>query len=151
MNRVIFAGRLTKDAEIRYSPDGKAVARFDLAVNRTFKREGEQEADFFQCAAFGKTAELFGKYVFKGSKIIVEGEVRNNNYTDKNGQKRYGTQILVNRVEFCESRRQEYAPQQWETTQAVPPEQWSPPPEQMRMESNGFVPVDDSIDDNIPF
>ena len=105
MNSVLFTGRLTKDTEIRYSNDGKAVARFDFAVNRTFKREGEADADFFSCVAFGKVAETFDKLnIRKGTKLLIEGEVRNNNYTNKDGQKVYGTQIVVNSFEFCESR-----------------------------------------------
>lgn len=104
MNKVIFTARPTKTPEIRYSADGKAVAKFDCAVNRTFKREGEPDADFFSCVAFGKIAETIEKYVSKGTKILIEGEVRNNNYTNKDGQKVYGTQILVNSFEFCESK-----------------------------------------------
>lgn len=111
MNQFIITGRLTKDAEIRYSNEGKAVARFDFAVNRKFKREGEADADFFSCVAFGKIAETFEKCnVGKGTKLLIEGEVRNNNYTNKDGQKVYGTQVIVNSFEFCESKGNNEAP-----------------------------------------
>lgn len=134
MNLVVFAGRTTKDMEIRYSAEGKAVARFDLAVNRTFKREGEADADFFSCVAFGKIAETFDKCnVSKGTKLLIEGEVRNNNYTNKDGQKVYGTQILVNSFEFCESKGtggQNNAP-------ATDP--------------NGFMSIPDGLEEELPF
>ena len=101
MNKVIFSGRLTNDAEIRYTNDGKAVASFNFAVNRTFDKEN---SDFFKCVAFGKTAETIEKLVKKGTKLLLEGEIRNNNYTDKNGVKRYEMQVIVNSFEFCESK-----------------------------------------------
>ena len=134
MNKVIFTGRLCKDAEIRYSADGKAVARFDFAVNRTFKREGEADADFFSCVAFGKIAETIEKYVSKGTKILIEGEVRNNNYTNKDGQKVYGTQILVNSFEFCESKGT--------GGNEVPT---------FKPDENGFMSIPDGIEEDLPF
>lgn len=107
MQKWIATGRTTKDMEIRYTNDGKAVAKFDFAVNRKFKREGEVDADFFSCVAFGRIAETFEKLnVGKGTKLLIEGEVRNNNYTNKDGQKVYGTQIVVDAFEFCESKGQ---------------------------------------------
>jgi single-strand DNA-binding protein len=106
MNQFIITGRTTKDTEVRYTTEGKAVARFDFAVNRTFKREGEPDADFFSCVAFGKTAEAFEKCrVLKGTKIIIDGEVQNDNYTKQDGTKAYGTKILINSFAFCESKQ----------------------------------------------
>ena len=135
MNKVIFTGRLTRDAEIRYSQDGKSVARFDIAVNRKFKRDNEPDADFFSCVAFGKIAETFDKlYVSKGTKLLVTGEVRNNNYTNRDGQKVYGTQILIDSFEFCESKQQE--------TQNVP---------STRVNSDGFMSIPDGSDEELPF
>ena len=135
MNKVILMGRLTRDAEIRYSNDGKAVARFDFAVNRTFKREGESEADFFSCVAFGKISEAFEKCnVGKGTKLLIEGEVRNNNYTNKDGQKVYGTQILVNSFEFCESKG---------TSENEVPT--------FKPDANGFISIPDGIEEELPF
>lgn len=136
MNKVIFTGRLCKDAEIRYSADGKAVARFDFAVNRTFKREGEADADFFSCVAFGKIAETFEKCnVSKGTKLLIEGEVRNNNYTNKDGQKVYGTQIFVNSFEFCESKGN-----------GTPTNTHAP-----ATDPDGFMNIPDNIDEELPF
>ena len=132
MNKVIFTARPTKTPEIRYSADGKAVAKFDCAVNRTFKREGEPEADFFSCVAFGKVAETIEKYVNKGTKILIEGEVRNNNYTNKDGQKVYGTQILVNAFEFCESKG----------TGGV---------QTFKPDANGFMSIPDGLEEELPF
>lgn len=100
-----MTGRIVADPEIRYSNDGKAIARFRFAVNRTFKREGEPDADFFQCTTFGKTAENFEKlHIGKGTKLLLRGEFRNNDYTDREGVKHYGYQAIVNEFEFCESK-----------------------------------------------
>lgn len=106
MNKAFFAGRLCSDCDIRYTTDGKPVAKFRFAVNRRFAREGEQEADFFSCIAFGKTAETMEKCsIVKGTKLLLDAEVRNNNYTDKEGKKHYDTQVVVNSFEFCESKQ----------------------------------------------
>ena len=105
MNRVFMIGRLTSDPEVRYTQDRKPVIRFRFAVNRSVKKEGEAEADFFACVLLGRTAERFERLnVQKGVKLMIEGEVRNNNYTDKNGVKRFENQLLLNNFEFCESK-----------------------------------------------
>ncbi len=103
MNKVIMMGRLTKDPEVLYSND-KAVARFSLAVDRRFKRDGDPTADFFKVTAFGKLGEFVEKYLKKGTKILMEGEVQNNNYTNRDGQKVYDTRIIANSIEFAESK-----------------------------------------------
>jgi len=140
MNKVIFTGRLTKDAEIRYSGDGKAVARFDIAVNRKFKREGEAEADFFSCVAFGKIAETFEKCnVGKGAKLLIEGEVRNNNYTNKEGQKVYGTQVVVDSFEFCESKQGGVADGMSKINTTI------------ETDSQGFMSIPNGLDEELPF
>ncbi|MFA6664338.1 MAG: single-stranded DNA-binding protein [Lachnospiraceae bacterium] len=106
MNLVIFMGRLTKDPDIRYGEENNAcIARFGIAVDRRFRKEGDPTADFFNCTAFGKLGEFVEKYLHKGTKIVLNGEIRNNNYTDKNGNKVYGTQIIANSIEFAESKR----------------------------------------------
>jgi single-strand DNA-binding protein len=92
MNKIILMGRLTGDPEVRYTQDSKAVASFNFAVNRRFDREN---TDFFRCVAFGKTAEGIEKMVKKGTKLVVAGSIQNNNYTDKNGVKRYEMQVIV--------------------------------------------------------
>lgn len=105
MNISIRMGRLTKDPLVTTSKDGKTkIARFSLAVDRRFKREGQPEADFFNYTAFGKSAEFVEKYLKKGTKVVVNGEDQNNNY-EKDGQKVYGMQTLVNTIEFAESKK----------------------------------------------
>lgn len=103
MNKVILIGRLVADPEIRYTQSGKAVASYRLAVDRPFKQDGQQEADFINCVAWGKTGEFAGNYLRKGTKIAVEGRVQTGSY-EKDGVKHYTTDIVVDRHEFCESR-----------------------------------------------
>jgi len=102
MNRVILIGRLTKDPEIRTSGN-YTIASFSIAVDRKFKRDGEPEADFFNCTAFNKTAEFVEKYCKKGMKMVVEGRIQNDNY-EKDGVKHYGVKIMVDSLEFAESK-----------------------------------------------
>lgn len=107
MNRVILCGRLTKQPEIRYSQTvngSMAVARYTLAVDRAFKKEGEQAADFINCIAFGKNGEFAEKYLHQGTKIIVEGRWQTSNYTNKDGQKVYTNECAIERHEFCENK-----------------------------------------------
>ena len=105
MNRVILCGRLTKDAEITYTQGSNmAVARFTLAVDRRFKQEGQPTADFIRCIAFGKTAEFFERFGRKGTKFLIEGRIQTSSYTNKDGQKVYTTDVVVENTEFCESK-----------------------------------------------
>lgn len=102
MNKIILTGNLTKDPDIRYTQSGKTTARVSIAVTSAFKSsDGERKTDFFNLVAWGKTAEFFGKYLHKGSKILVEGRLKNNHYTDKNGNKQYTEDIWVDTVEFA--------------------------------------------------
>lgn len=103
MNKVMLIGRLVADPEIRYTQSGKAVASYRLAVDRPFKQDGQQEADFINCVAWGKTGEFAGNYLRKGTKIAVEGRIQTGSY-EKDGVKHYTTDIVVDRHEFCESR-----------------------------------------------
>ena len=103
MNKCMLMGRLTRDPEVRMSGD-TAVARFSLAVDRRFKKDGEQTADFINCVAFGKTAEFIEKYGHKGTKFVVEGRIQTGSYTNKDGQKVYTTDVVVEQVEFAESK-----------------------------------------------
>lgn len=107
MNKGFFMGRLCKDPEIRYSnnQNSTCIAKFNLAVDRRFKRDGEPDADFFQIVAFGKLGEFAEKYLHKGTKVVIEYEVRNNNYTNSDGQKVYGFQFIANSIEFAESKK----------------------------------------------
>ena len=103
MNKVILLGRLTRDPEVR-TGDKSNVARYTLAVNRSYKREGEPEADFFNVTAFGARADFAGKYFSKGRQVAIVGELRNNSYTDKDGNKRYTTDIIVSEQYFADSK-----------------------------------------------
>ncbi|HKM00874.1 MAG TPA: single-stranded DNA-binding protein [Sedimentibacter sp.] len=107
MNKWCGTGRFVRDAEIRYSQGDKpcCFAKFTIAVNRRFKRDDEPDADFIQCTAFGKTAEVVEKYFSKGMKIEVTGEIRTGSYTNKDGIKVYTTEISVENVEFAESKQ----------------------------------------------
>ena len=106
MNKVILMGRLTRDPEVRYSQGASntSIGRFSIAVDRRFKREGQPDADFFNCTAFGRQAEFIEKYLHKGTKVVVVGSVQNDNYTDNNGVQRYSVQIMVDEIEFAESK-----------------------------------------------
>ena len=112
MNKVIEIGRLTKDPEITTSTSGTTFARFSIAVDRRFKKEGEPEADFFNCTAFGKTAEFISAWIKKGTKVAIAGRLQNNNYTNKEGQKVYDVRIMVEEIEFAESKKDGQAKQE---------------------------------------
>lgn len=106
MNKVILMGRLTRDPEVRYSQGASqtSVARFSVAVDRRFKREGEPDADFFNCTAFGKQAEFIERYLHKGTKVVLCGRIQNDNYTNKEGQMVYSVRVMVDEIEFAESK-----------------------------------------------
>lgn len=109
MNKVILIGRLTKDPDVRWSQGSEpmAVARYTLAVDRRFKREGEQDADFISCVAFKKNGEFAEKYLHKGIKIAITGRIQTGSYEDKETGKRvYTTDVVVEEQEFCESKGQ---------------------------------------------
>lgn len=125
LNKVILMGRLTRDPEFRQTTSGTPVCRFSLAINRQFanKQTCERETDFVDCDAWRSTAEFISRYFSKGSMILVEGQLRNNNYTDNNGVKHYAMRVLVDNVSFCESKnnsenQQQGAPAQIQQTQA---------------------------------
>lgn len=101
---MILIGRLTADPEIRQTNSGKTVASYRMAVDRNVKTEGQPEADFINCTAWGKTGEFAEKYLHKGMKIAVEGRIQTGSY-EKDGVKHYTTDIIVDRHEFCESKR----------------------------------------------
>ena len=107
MNKVILMGRLTRDAEVRYSQgeNSTAIARFSLAVDRRFRRDGdEQNTDFINCVAFGKTAEFLERFGRKGTKFVLEGRIQTGSYTNKDGQRVYTTDVVAENVEFAESK-----------------------------------------------
>ena len=109
MNKVILMGRLTKDPDVHINND-KTVVRFNIAVDRRYKTEGGQAADFPSVVAFGKTAEFISKYFHKGMKIALEGRIQTGDYTDKDGVKHYTTDVIAEAVEFAESKKTDDAP-----------------------------------------
>lgn len=142
MNKLILMGRLTRDPEVRYpqSEDGSTVAHFSLAVDRRFKRSGDAEADFFNCTAFGRQAEFVEKYLRRGTKMVVTGRIQNNNYTNKDGQKVYSVQIIVEELEFAESKAASA-----NNNDAGPA--LTPAPGV----GDGFMNIPDGIDEELPF
>lgn len=146
MNKVILMGRLTRDPEVRdtQGDNASAVARFSLAVDRRFKKDGEQTADFINCVAFGKTGEFIEKYGRKGTKFVVEGRIQTGSYTNKDGQKVYTTDVVVEQVEFAESKAA--SGQNGNQSSSAPTR-----PEPASADSNGFMNIPDSIDEELPF
>lgn len=126
MNNVVLMGRLTKDPDIRRTNDGTAIGRFTLAVDRMKK----DEADFIGCVTFGKTAEFAEKYLKKGTKIAGSGRIQTGNYTNKEGQKVYTTDVILERLEFAESKASA----------------------QPKPDGDGFMDIPDDVDDaGLPF
>lgn len=139
MNKVILMGRLTRDPEIRYTQgeNATAIARFNLAVDRKYKREGEPTADFISCVAFGKTAEFIEKYCRQGTKLVVEGRIQTGSYTNNDGQKVYTTDVVVENVEFAESKASSEGASRPEPTSAT---------------GDGFMNIPDNVEDEgLPF
>lgn len=146
MNKVILMGRLTRDPEVRYSQGSSTttVARLSLAVDRRFKREGEPDADFFNCTAFGKQAEFVERFLKKGTKIVVSGRVQNDNYTNKDGQMVYSVQMLLDEIEFAESKNTSSS-----NNGGFSGEMTSRPAQQGA--GDGFMNIPDGIDEELPF
>ena len=153
MNKVILMGRLTRDPEVRYSAanNSMAVARYTLAVDRRFRRDGENNADFIGCVAFGKSAEFAEKYLRQGTKIIVTGRIQTGSYTNRDGQKVYTTDVVVEDQEFAESKAA--ASESGMMRQSAPsPMAASPMPSPAQASSaDGFMNIPDGIDEELPF
>ena len=153
MNKVILMGRLTRDPEVRYSAgnNSMAVARYTLAVDRRFRRDGENNADFIGCVAFGKSAEFAEKYLRQGTKIIVTGRIQTGSYTNRDGQKVYTTDVVVEDQEFVESKAA--ASESGMMRQSAPsPMAASPMPSPAQASSaDGFMNIPDGIDEELPF
>ena len=145
MNKVILMGRLTRDPEVRYSQgeNASAVARYSLAVDRRFKRDGEQSTDFINCVAFGKTAEFAERYLRQGTKLLVTGRIQTGSYTNRDGVKVYTTDVVVEEQEFAESKAAGGASNA--TYQA------SPTPAPSTDIGDGFMNIPDGIDEELPF
>lgn len=153
MNIVILMGRLTKDPEVRYTKGDRptAVASLSIAVDRRFKREGQADADFFHnLKSFGKTAEFVEKYLHKGSKVVVQGHIQNDNYQGRDGQMVYRDSILVDGIEFAESKNaSQNNSQSANSQQSQAPRMTGKTPS--RAEDN-FMEIPDGIaDEELPF
>ena len=138
MNKVFLMGRVVRDPDVRYSQgvNPTAVARYTLAVDRKYKKEGEPTADFINCVAIGKSGEFAEKYLHKGTKIAVVGRIQTGSYTNKDGQKVYTTDVMVEEHEFCESKGSNSG----NHTQ-----------EQPQSGNDGFMNIPDGFDEELPF
>ena len=136
MNSVQLVGRLVRDPEVRYSQGENpiAVARFTVACNRKFKKEGEQDADFISCVSFGKVSEFVERYFQKGSSIGLNGRIQTGSYTNKDGQKVYTTDVFVESVEFVGSKSENQAGNNEATKK-----------------NDDFMSIPDNIDEELPF
>ena len=151
MNKVILMGRLTKDPEVRYAQGSEplAVARYTLAVNRRFKRQGEQDADFIGCVAFGRQAEFAEKYLRQGTKIAITGRIQTGSYTNREGQKVYTTEVVVEEQEFAESKASSDSYVASHPQQSAPSAPSMPNP--VSASADGFMNIPDGIDEELPF
>ena len=156
MNKVILMGRLTKDPEMRYSQAAEpvAVARFSLAVDRRFKRDGEPDADFINCVAFRRSAEFIEKYFRKGMRVLVEGRIQVRSW-EKEGVKQWSTEVLVEEQYFADSKgasdsKSDYAAQPpMDVYMDSAPKA---PAAKKPAQSDGFFAIDQSIEDeDLPF
>ena len=165
MNQVVLMGRLTRDPEVRYSSgeSSLAIARYTLAVDRRFKRDGEPTADFINCVAFGKTAEFAERYFHKGIKIAVSGRIQTGSYTNKEGVKVFTTEVVVENQEFCESKaasdeaNRNFGGQSYDGGQRGGNDGYGQPAPQRRPSApaeapgDGFMNIPDGIDEELPF
>ena len=142
MNKVILMGRLTRNPEVRYGTgeNSTAVARYTIAVDRRFKRDGEQNADFIGCVAFGRNAEFAEKYLRQGTKIVLTGRIQTSSYTNRDGQKVYTTDIVVEEQEFAENKAAGNGGQNNYSR-----------PSAATSDADGFMNIPDGIDDELPF
>lgn len=147
MNKVILMGNLTRDPEIRYSQgeNSLAIARFSIAVNRRFARQGDTDTDFFNCTAFGRQAEFVEKYFRKGSRMLMTGRVQNDNYTNNNGEKVYSVQIIAEEIEFAERKSTADA------NVAQSGNFGGGAPQPNAAANDDFMNIPDGIEDGLPF
>ena len=146
MNKVILMGRLTRDPEVRYSAgeNALAIARYTLAVDRRFRRDGEASADFISCVAFGRQGEFAEKYLHQGTKIAITGRIQTGSYTNKDGQRVYTTDVVVEEQEFAESKSSAAA----NSGAAYTPSR----PEPSAAAGDGFMNIPDGVEDvGLPF
>ena len=154
MNKVVLMGRLTRDPEVRYSQGASqtAVARFSLAVQRRFKREGDADADFINCVAFGRQAEFAEKYFRQGMKICISGRIQTGSYVNRDGVKVYTTDVVVEEQDFCESKNASgqqmggYADNGYQPAPA-----YSGRPAPSAAAGDGFMTIPDGLEEELPF
>ena len=151
MNKVILMGRLTRDPDVRYSSgeNSLSIARYTLAVDRRFKRDGDQTADFINCVAFGRGAEFTEKYFRQGLKVVVTGRIQTGSYTNKDGQKVYTTDVVVEEQEFAESKATSDA--NAGSFSHAGGFQQAPAPTPAADAGDGFMNIPDGIDEELPF
>ena len=144
MNKVVLVGRLTRDPEVRYSQgdSATAVARYTLAVDRRFRRDGEPTADFIPCVIFGRSAEFAEKYFHQGMRVSISGRIQTGSYTNKDGQKVYTTDVVVEECEFAESKNAA-----GDNSGFTPSDRPSP----SSAAGDGFMNIPDGIDEELPF
>ena len=149
MNKVILMGRLTRDPEVRYSQGENplAIARFTLAEDRRFKRDGEASADFINCVAFGRQAEHTERFYRQGLKVVVTGRIQTGSYTNKDGVKVYTTEVVVEEQEFAESKAVSDANAGGFRAAPTP----APAPAPVSDAGDGFMNIPDGIDEELPF
>lgn len=145
MNKVILMGRLTRDPEVRYSTgeNSLAIARYTLAVDRRRRGDGESEADFINCVVFGRGAEFAEKYLLKGRRICISGRIQTGSYTNREGQKVYTTEVVVEEQEFADSKPGTSAAANTNAQAAAPASATSA--------GDGFMNIPEGMDDDIPF
>lgn len=144
MNKVILMGRLTRDPEVRYaSGDNLAIARYTLAVDRRFHKDGEATADFISCVVFGRAAEFTEKYFRQGLKITISGRIQTGSYTNRGGQKVYTTEVVVEEQEFAESKSGDNGAAYYPPKQTLPPAPAD--------SADGFMNIPDGIEEELPF
>ena len=150
MNKVVLMGRLTRDPEIRYSggENSTAVGNYTLAVDRRFKRDNEPSADFIRCVCFGKAAEFAEKYLRQGTKIVISGRIQTGSYTNRDGQKVYTTDVVIEEQEFAESKAASSGSGAGASQQAPQP---APQSAYGPVDNNGFMHIPDGIDEELPF
>lgn len=156
MNKVILMGRLTRDPEVRYSQgeNQTAIGRYTLAVDRRFKRDGEQSADFISCVCFGKSAEFAEKYFHQGLKITISGRIQTGSYTNKDGVKVYTTDVIVEEQEFAESKasgQQASANRPNDGSSAGNNQNVSAAGSNSQAGDDSFMYIPDGVDEGLPF
>ena len=149
MNKVILMGRLTRDPEVRYSAgeNALAIARYTLAVDRRFRRDGEASADFISCVVFGRGAEFAEKYFHQGIRIVVSGRIQTGSYTNRDGNKVYTTDVVVEEQEFAESKSVSDSHVGQAASMGAP----ASAPTPSMASADGFMNIPDGIDEELPF